>query len=217
MCKNTWWGSGKENRTKFFSIMLSVRTRGNEHKLKPGKLRVNIKDNFCSRKLVEYWNKLLREIEEPLSYSKPYWTNLSSCPCFEHRCCIRQSPEGPSHLSSSMNPSFFALLSAYGKFDCRLWQIHTFIGKLNWHNNNKKISLNLNWGSWGHNTTYKLGEIYVKKCSNPKVGSHPPFSKACLPYFYHLLPSSSTPGNLLLCHFSFLTFHPALHVVSLQC
>lgn len=48
--------------------MLNVRTRGNEHKLKLRKLRVNIKDNFGSIKLVEYWNKLLREIEEPPSF-----------------------------------------------------------------------------------------------------------------------------------------------------
>lgn len=83
MCKNTWWGSGKENRTKFFSIMLSVRTRGNEHKLKLRKLHVSIKDNFCSMKLVEYWNKLLREIEEPPSFEllktlldQPLWLSL---------------------------------------------------------------------------------------------------------------------------------------------
>lgn len=48
--------------------MLSVRTKGNEHKLKHSQLCVNIKDDFCSIKPVEYWNKLPREIEEAPSF-----------------------------------------------------------------------------------------------------------------------------------------------------
>jgi len=58
-----------------FSAVPGDRTRDNGHKLEHQKFHLNVRKSFFTVRVMEHWNRLLREAVDfhPLKISKPTW------------------------------------------------------------------------------------------------------------------------------------------------
>lgn len=52
----------KEDEAKLFSVVLSDRTRGNGHKVKPKGVHMSIRKHFFAVRVTDHWHRLLREV-----------------------------------------------------------------------------------------------------------------------------------------------------------
>jgi len=55
-------GGCQEDGARFFSVVPCDKTKGNEHKLKHRKLRLNMRKNLFTLRVTKQWNRLPREV-----------------------------------------------------------------------------------------------------------------------------------------------------------